>query len=142
MNDTILKFGYPKSVIKEYDNWIILLRPEQITLGSLILAHKSDLESLSQIDSQDYFELGTITKDIEFSLRELFGMEKINYLALMMVDKNVHFHIIPRYSKKIKFNKATFLDTGWPKLPDLTYKNELPEISFLKLKEILIKSFI
>src|SRR3546814_2464599 len=35
MNDTILKFGYPATLIREYEHWVVLLRPAQLTLGSL-----------------------------------------------------------------------------------------------------------
>ncbi len=33
MNQTILKFGYPQGLIQEYEHWVILLRPQQVTLG-------------------------------------------------------------------------------------------------------------
>ena len=33
---------------------------------------------------------------------------KINYLAYMMIDNHVHFHVIPRYSKIKKFNEIEF----------------------------------
>ena len=38
MNDTILRFGYPATLIADYRHWMVLLRPDQPTLGSLILA--------------------------------------------------------------------------------------------------------
>ena len=78
--------------------------------------------------------------EIESNLKRLFGMEKINYLALMMVDKNVHFHVIPRYSSNIKFNKIIYKDTGWPKLPDLGYNIDLSNDDLSKLKKTLEKS--
>ena len=48
-----------------------------------------------------------------------FDFQKINYLALMMVDPHVHFHVIPRYSSSREFGGATCLDAAWPKPPDL-----------------------
>ena len=42
MNPTIEKFGYPATLLKELDHWLVLLRPAQVTLGSLVLAAKSD----------------------------------------------------------------------------------------------------
>ncbi|MEK7719657.1 MAG: HIT family protein, partial [Bacteroidota bacterium] len=41
MNQTIKAFDYPDTLIKEYEYWVVLLRPQQITLGSLIIAAKS-----------------------------------------------------------------------------------------------------
>jgi hypothetical protein len=32
MNETINKFGYPKTLLKEYKHWVVLLRPKQATL--------------------------------------------------------------------------------------------------------------
>ena len=46
MNKTILKFQYPKSCIKEYEFWVVMIRPKQVTLGSLIIAYKDDVENL------------------------------------------------------------------------------------------------
>ena len=37
MNPTIVKFGYPASLVHELEHWVILLRPAQVTLGSLVL---------------------------------------------------------------------------------------------------------
>lgn len=33
MNETILQFNYPASVIHEYDSWIVLMRPQQVTVS-------------------------------------------------------------------------------------------------------------
>ena len=35
MNETARKFGYPASMVGDYDHWLVLLRPAQVTLGSL-----------------------------------------------------------------------------------------------------------
>ena len=42
INETMRKFGYPQTLIREYDHWVVLLRPAQVTLGSLILAAKGE----------------------------------------------------------------------------------------------------
>jgi diadenosine tetraphosphate (Ap4A) HIT family hydrolase len=36
---------------------------------------------------------------------------------LMMVDPNVHFHVIPRYSELREWNGVPFPDAGWPGPP-------------------------
>ena len=38
-----------------------------------------------------------ITAEIEATLSAEVAYERINYLMLMMVDPNVHFHVFPRY---------------------------------------------
>src|SRR5688572_14213900 len=98
MNPTIEKFGYPGSLIREYDHWVVLLRPAQVTLGSLVLAAKSDAQAYSALPTEAFAEQGRIVTHIEQALREFCAYEKINYLMLMMVDREVHFHVVPRYS--------------------------------------------
>lgn len=122
MNDTLIKFGFPGSVIKSYENWSVLLRPEQVTLGSLILASHSDEIAFGNLSSAETEELSTITKDIETSLTNCFSYDKINYLMLMMVDPHVHFHVIPRYSTDKIFESITIVDKFWPGPPDLSSK--------------------
>src|SRR5687767_11275721 len=96
-NDTMMKFGYPASLIRDYEHWVVLLRPAQVTLGSLILAAKSDATAFGQLPPGAHAELAAVTKDIEATLLAEIGYEKINYLMLMMVDLHVHFHVLPRY---------------------------------------------
>ena len=36
MNDTIVKFGYPWTLLAEYDRWVVLLRQKQVTAGSMV----------------------------------------------------------------------------------------------------------
>ena len=141
INDTLKKFGYPNTLIKEYSNWCLLLRTEQITLGSLVLICKDDVEKFSEISSQAFKEYGKIINDIESSLYKIFQYDKINYLMLMMVDPDVHFHIIPRYSDKRIFQGKKFIDLDWPSKPNLVNANILDENSFNKLKKEIANQF-
>ena len=118
-NETMLKFGYPDSLIREYAHWAVLLRPAQVTLGSLVLAAKSDATAFGQLPSSAHAELATVTKDIEATLLSEVAYEKINYLMLMMVDPNVHFHVLPRYSGSRTLDGVTIWDAAWPGPPDL-----------------------
>ena len=120
MNATITKFGYPASLLREYANWVVLLRPVQPTLGSLVLACKEEVTSLGAVSATAYAELSIATAELERALRAAFDYQKLNYLALMMVDPHVHFHVIPRYSASREFEGATFGDATWPKPPDVT----------------------
>ena len=118
-NQTMLKFGYPSSLIREYLHWVVLLRPVQVTLGSLVLAAKSDATAFGQLPPGAHAELATITSQIETTLLAEVGYEKINYLMLMMVDPHVHFHVIPRYEGTRSLDEVTITDAGWPGPPDL-----------------------
>ena len=52
-------------------------------------------------------------------LQGTLGYEKINYLMLMMVDADVHFHVFPRYHGAKTFQDMTVPDAGWPGPPRL-----------------------
>jgi diadenosine tetraphosphate (Ap4A) HIT family hydrolase len=120
MNPTIEKFGYPGSLVREYDYWVVLVRPAQVTLGSLVLAAKSEAQAYSGLAAEAFAEQGRVVSDIERALTEFCAYEKINYLMLMMVDREVHFHVIPRYSEPRSFDQVEFPDRGWPAIPDLS----------------------
>jgi diadenosine tetraphosphate (Ap4A) HIT family hydrolase len=120
MNATIAKFGYPSSLLHEYRSWVVLLRPSQPTLGSLVLACKEDATSLGAVSADAYAELAVAASDLERTVRAALDCRKFNYLALMMVDPHVHFHVIPRYSEPREFEGATYRDAAWPKPPDVT----------------------
>ena len=64
MHDTIKRFGYPSTLLHEYRNWVVLLRPAQPTLGSLVLACKEDATSLGTVSSAAYAELSTAIADL------------------------------------------------------------------------------
>lgn len=118
-NATMVKFGYPASLIQDYQNWVVLLRPAQCTLGALVLVNKSEVQSFSAIGKESFQELEHVTQDIERNLSAFRAYQKINYLMLMMVDKEVHFHVLPRYGTDQEFAGAVYPDSGWPMAPDL-----------------------
>ncbi|WP_416695880.1 HIT family protein [Candidatus Pseudothioglobus sp. Uisw_050_01] len=132
--NTLLKFKFPELLIKEYENWYLILRYEQPTLGSLILITKHGEKQYSKISESSFMELSKIIKEIEPILSSLFHCDKINYLMLMMQDPEVHYHIIPRYSKDTLFHGFIFKDYGWPSLPAL---NKINSIKFPLEQKIL-----
>jgi len=116
---TLVKFEYPNLLVKDYRHWCVTLRRHQATLGALVLIAKSEATAWSSLEPDAFSELSVVTRAIERTLSEAFDYEKINYLMLMMVDPNVHFHVLPRYDRALEFNGVTFEDTGWPKAPSL-----------------------
>jgi diadenosine tetraphosphate (Ap4A) HIT family hydrolase len=124
MNETIEKFGYPETLVHEYEHWVVLLRPQQITLGSLILACKEPVLEFGAVSPAGYAELRQATADIEQALTDTFAYQKINYLMLMMVDPHVHFHVIPRYAEAPSLNGRAFPDQSWPGPPALNLYTE------------------
>ncbi len=116
---TMLKFGYPASLVREYGRWVVMARPHQATLGALVLACKEEAQAFSDISEAAFAEFGQVVGDIEAALRRFRAYDKINYLMLMMVDREVHFHVLPRYATDREFAGRRFEDPGWPAAPDL-----------------------
>jgi diadenosine tetraphosphate (Ap4A) HIT family hydrolase len=116
---TLQKFGYPETVVCEFANWVVVARRHQVTLGSLVLIARSDADSFAGLPREAYAELEEVTRRIEFALKAFRKFDKINYIMLMMVDPQVHFHVIPRYSAAQDFAGERFGDAGWPGPPDL-----------------------
>lgn len=140
-HETLTKFGAPENVIKKYKHWSVLLRPKQVTIGSLVMICNGNATSFADICSEAFVEQEHIVKDIEHVLHALFEFEKINYLMLMMVDPHVHYHVIPRYHETRKFEGTIFSDTGWPALPDLAYSHDIDDNVFKSLRATLIESW-
>ena len=137
MNNTIVKFGYPATLVRDYTHWVLLVRPAQVTAGSLILAAKSDATAYGALPPAAFTEQGVIIAELEQKLRETVKMDKINYLMLMMVDPHVHFHIFPRYRGERSFAGLMLTDHGWPGPPDLKSAVELDSTTIGQAVEAL-----
>lgn len=118
-NPTELKFGDPGNRIAQTAHWTVLLRPKQPTLGSLVLVCRDDAKAFSAISAGAFAELQRVIKGVEAMLGNVVRYERINYLMLMMVDPDVHFHVIPRYAAQREFSGQVFADAGWPGPPAL-----------------------
>lgn len=118
-NATAIKFGDPLNRIAQTAHWTVLLRPRQPTLGSLVLVCREPAQAFGQLSAAAYADLGCVVAILEPTLREFVGYERINYLMLMMVDPDVHFHVIPRYSAARRFADVEYPDVGWPGPPQL-----------------------
>jgi len=135
------KFGYPGTLIKEYEHWVVLLRPQQATLGALVLICKDEADTFSKISPGAFSELKEVTTAIEHHLKDCFSYDKINYLMLMMVDHDVHFHVLPRYAHSHTFKQQDFNDPGWPGPPDLAQVNNTDEMLTREIQQTLQQTF-
>ena len=126
-NQTAVKFGHPQTLVADYRHWCVLLRPGQVTLGSLVLVCKDAAVRFSDITPEAFSELGRVTRAIETGLAAFRPFDRINYLMLMMVDPDVHFHVVPRYGSAQTFDSIEFPDPGWPGPPQLGAAVKLDE---------------
>ena len=113
------QFGHPDTLIHDYADRVVLLRNDQITLSALVVAEKSAATSLSAVVPHALAKLASITGDVETAFVRTIQPDKFNYLVLMMVDPDVHLHVLPRYSGARECAGVTFEDRAWPKAPRL-----------------------
>jgi diadenosine tetraphosphate (Ap4A) HIT family hydrolase len=141
MNATLQRFGYPGSVIKEYAHWVVMIRPGQVTLGCTVIAAKSECTSLGDLSPEEGAELPEVIGDFERAVRRIAPASKFNYLALMMVDPNPHFHAIPRYAAEVHAAGMAFADVAFPNPPDLRAVHELTAEQLESLRHLLAQSW-
>lgn len=141
MNDTILRFGYPATLIAEFAHWVVLLRPAQPTVGALVLAAKSEAGAFAELPPEAFVELAIVVAAIETALKSAVDYAKINYLMLMMQDRHVHFHVLPRYEGSHTLAGVTVPDAGWPAAPALGEAVALSEDQIAALTAELKRRF-
>lgn len=137
MNETFAKFGWPDTRIAETEHWAVMLRPEQPTLGALVLGCKLPVRSFGQVGEAGMADLARATAGVETMLAAAIGYEKINYLMLMMVDPDVHFHVLPRYDGTRQAEGLALPDAGWPGPPQLGGGRKLTDDEITALRRRL-----
>lgn len=118
-NATETKFGDPATRIAQTQRWTVLLRPKQPTLGALVVVCREPVNAFADVSAEGFAELREVVQRLEAALREFVAYERINYLMLMMVDPDVHLHVVPRYSGTRSFAGLDFADAAWPGPPAL-----------------------
>ncbi|MEM7642635.1 MAG: HIT family protein [Pseudomonadota bacterium] len=116
---TTTKFGHPETLVAETDHWRLLARPEQCTLGAMVLICREPVTAFSALSPAAFEDFGKMVGKIEPTLRNFVKYDRINYLMLMMVDPDVHFHVLPRYDGSRSLAGMDFPDAGWPAQPVL-----------------------
>lgn len=79
----------------------------------------------SAISPAAFNEMQTVVGHVEAATTSFRKWDKINYLMLMMVDPDVHFHVLPRYASGQTWQGLDFADEGWPAQPDLAGGHKL-----------------
>lgn len=134
MHATLEKFGYGPGTLFEDAHWAVVVRPAQPTLGSLVLIAKRDIESFGALTAAEGAALPAMVARVEAALARLVAPERVNYLMLMMIDRHVHFHVVPRYVGARNWRGHEFIDGGWPGMPALTPAATLTAVKIAQLR--------
>lgn len=113
------RFSNPDLMIKQGKYWSVIYRDGTVTLGNCILICNRKCPTLGELRPEEMEEFPVLCKWYEDKIKSLFGAVKFNYLALMMKDEFVHFHIIPRYDHDVEKYGIVWKDKDFPKPPSL-----------------------
>lgn len=132
------KFRIDELLIKRIGNWDISLRPAQVTIGSLVLSLNRECSTLGQMTAEETKELATVFQFVETLYSKTFQPPKVNYLALMMVDHQVHFHVIPRYEQVVNFQRQEYKDLSWPRPVNVLKTLEMSSVALVALHSFFL----
>ncbi len=128
MSDTLedfrAKFRIPELTLHRSASWTWSLRPAPASLGAGILSLNRFCASFAELTAEEGADLAAIVKHIEARLQRVFAPDRMNYLMLMMVDRQLHFHVLPRYASEREAGGLVWCDREWPKPPALSAYSE------------------
>jgi len=109
------RFSNPELMVKQGKYWSIIFRESTTTLGNCILICNRECSTFSDLKPEEMAEFPVMCAWYESKIKKLYGAVKFNYLAMMMKEEFVHFHVIPRYNEPIDRYGITWIDEDWPK---------------------------
>lgn len=134
---TLKRLGHPSTWIADYEHWVVLLHPDQSTLGALALICRDQAPVFSDISPHAFDELKRVAIDLERVVGKAFDYTKINYLVLMEDEAHTLIRAVPRYDSRRTYEEVSFDDPGWPGLPDLVHRHRMDVSNRDKLVENL-----
>jgi diadenosine tetraphosphate (Ap4A) HIT family hydrolase len=107
-------------IVRETEYWYLTLWNNQYYLGRATVVNKNDSRRhLSELSKEEILELFLLIRDYELALKKTFNTTNFNWTCLMnnqyklenrgKRDK-LHFHVWPRYRKKVLFEGEIFED--------------------------------
>ena len=109
------RFSNPNLMIKQWKHWSIIFRESTTTLGNCVFICNRECPTFAELTPEEMAEFPLLCKWYEDKIKSLYGAVKFNYLAMMMKEQFVHFHVIPRYDKEIEKYGVVWKDLDYPK---------------------------
>lgn len=125
------KYHVQQLTVAENTSWTWSVRTVQATLGAGMLSPHRQAPSMGEVTREEMADLASMLHVVEHTLRATFQNDRINYIALMMVDPLAHFHFFPRYQGARAFAGHEWLDSTWPNLPGLGANREMSSLNVL-----------
>ncbi len=131
-------------LILETECWFILLAPDQKNLGTCVVALKRKEGNLAGLKDEEWVDLKEIIKNLQWALKESFNSTMFNWGCLMNSSylkdppqPHVHWHFIPRYKEKVRFEGIIFEDPcfGFSTMKSNQGVRRIPEYARRKIIE-------
>jgi diadenosine tetraphosphate (Ap4A) HIT family hydrolase len=124
------KYQVERLAVYHNASWTWSVRTVQATLGAGMLSLHRAAPTLGSVSREEMADLADVLKTVEQTVSAAFHNDKINFIALMMMDPLAHLHFFPRYTSARDFAGQTWVDSTWPNLPGLGANRELstPEV--------------
>jgi len=71
MNPTLKRFGHPGALVREFEHWVVLIRPVQTTPLSCVLVARADVSSLGELSAEAGGELPLVIHGFEAAVRRI-----------------------------------------------------------------------
>lgn len=127
-------------VMKTYIHWYVEVSDSPTPIGWLYIILNRHVEYFDELTDVELLELKKIIKELKEMLIKAFEPDWFNVMQLGNGGRHIHFHLVPRYKGKIKFDGKTFTDPDYGKMLNDRYKPYSNKKLLLKLRDYLKKS--
>lgn len=100
----------PDSIVAEGAHWTLAVNHNQNLLGKIILVARRPVESVTELDNDEWCDLLHQVRRVCAALDELFQPDRYNHAFLMNLDAQVHLHVVPRYREQRIWDGEVFSD--------------------------------
>jgi diadenosine tetraphosphate (Ap4A) HIT family hydrolase len=101
-------------VIRETLHWRTVVNRNQSLLGKTMIVLRRHEEPVTGLRVEEWSDLRTEVVWLTERLLALFSPDHFNYAFLQNVDRHVHLHVVPRYSRPRRFAGVEFTDPDYP----------------------------
>ena len=95
-NKTITKFGYDNLLLESEDFVLLGRYPSPVRFGAVII-DKGINRRFYELSKKEIKQYNKLMQSYEQLLIDEYGASLINYYTLMLVDKDLHTHLFPRF---------------------------------------------
>ena len=100
----------PRRRIAVSEHWTVMLNEDQSLLGRSFLVLRRPETDVTALTDAELLDLWAAVRQVKAALDRLWSPDHYNYAFLMNIDRQVHFHVIPRYREPRDFAGGTFVD--------------------------------